>query len=262
MKAINILVLLLIFVYLGLTSCVTHKKVTYLQTQAQIFDTVQPVVDTIVSVTPDDYKIQPFDNIFIRVVTPDPDVSAMFNTIRSTSGSSISERSADIISYSVDADGTIEFPYVGSFEVAGKTLKTIKPELEMALQSYVRGAAVTVKLVNNYISLMGEVQNPGKYIIYKDRMNLFQAITMAGDLTEFSNRKKVQLIRPTPEGNIITKFDLTDRSILSSEFFYVMPNDIIYAEPRKGKFFGMNTFPYSVFLSTITTFILVLNFIK
>lgn len=262
MKVINILLLGLTFVYLTLTSCVTNKKLTYLQLKTAFADTLQPAGDTIMPVTPADYKIQPFDNLFIRVVTPDPQWSAMFNTMPATSGVSFSEQSADLISYSVGADGAIELPYAGKFVVAGKTLNMVKPELEVALKAYVTDAAVMVKLINNYISLIGEVQRPGRYPIYKDRMNIFQAIAMAGDLNEFSNRRKVQIIRPTPQGNIIKGISLTDRSILTSEFFYVMPNDVVYAEPLKGKFFQMNAFPYSVILSTVTTFILVLNFIK
>jgi len=85
---------------------------------------------------------------------------------------------------------------------------------------------------------------------------------MAGDLGEFSNRQKIQLIRQTSDGNIIKEFSLNDRSIMASEFFYVMPNDVIYAMPMKGKFFQLNAFPYSVVLSSITTFILLWNVLK
>jgi polysaccharide export outer membrane protein len=117
-------------------------------------------------------------------------------------------------------------------------------------------------MINNYINIIGEVKNPGRYPIYKDRMNIFQALAMAGDLGEFSNRRKLQIIRQTSVGTTIKEFSLTDRAILTSEFFYVMPNDVIYAQPIKGKFFQMNAFPYSIILSTITTFILILNVIK
>jgi polysaccharide export outer membrane protein len=146
--------------------------------------------------------------------------------------------------------------------VAGKTLALITDDVEKVLKSYVADAAVTVKMVNNYVSIIGEVQRPGKYPIYKDRMNIFQALAMAGDLNEFSNRRKIQLIRQTPDGNFVKEFNLTDRSIMVSEFFYVMPNDVIYAMPMKGKFFQLNAFPYSIILSAITTFVLLLNVLQ
>jgi polysaccharide export outer membrane protein len=146
--------------------------------------------------------------------------------------------------------------------VAGKTLAAVTTEVEKALKGYIADAAVTVKMINNYVSLLGEVKNPGRYPIYKDRLNIFQALAMAGDMGDYSNRQKVQIIRQTPGGNIVKEFTLTDRSVMSSEFFYVMPNDVIYAMPMKGKFFQLNAFPYSVILSSITTFVLLWNVLK
>ena len=77
--------------------------------------------------------------------------------------------------------------------------------------------------------------HPGRYLIYKDRINIFEALSLAGDMSVYSNRQKVQLIRPSPYGPIVKEFSLADRSILTSEFYYVMPNDIIYAIPMQGK---------------------------
>jgi|BarGraNGADG00212_2_1021979.scaffolds.fasta_scaffold13239_2 polysaccharide export outer membrane protein len=248
--------LILVLLTAGLVSCVTNKKLTYLQ-----YSGTPP--DTIAAVTPSNYKVLPFDNLFIRVVTPDPKWSEMFNTLPTTTYSvSVTEQSADLISYPVDGSGAILLPYAGKIVVAGKTLSVITTELETALKGYIADAAVTVKMINNYVSLLGEVTRPGRYPIYKDRLNIFQALAMGGDLSEYSNRQKVQVIRQTQGGNTIKEFSLTDRSIMSSEFFYVMPNDVIYAMPMKGKFFQMSAFPYSVLLSTITTFILMWNVLK
>jgi polysaccharide export outer membrane protein len=238
-----------------LTSCVTNKKLTYLQSEG--------VREEFIAITPATYIIQPYDNLFIRVVTPDPKLAEMFNTMPvAVSGMGVTELSADMLSYSVDDDGTIELPYAGRFMVAGKTLHMVKTELDNALKSYIADAVVTVKMVNNYVSIIGEVQRPGRYPIYKDRLNIFQALAMAGDLDIYSNRKKIQLIRQTPDGNTVKEFSVKDRSIIGSQFFYVMPNDVIYAPPMKGRFFQMNAFPYSVILSTITTFVLLWNVLK
>ncbi|MBK7712018.1 MAG: hypothetical protein IPJ37_14410 [Bacteroidales bacterium] len=117
-------------------------------------------------------------------------------------------------------------------------------------------------MINNYVSLLGEVQRPGKYPIYKDRLNIFQALAMGGDLGNYSDRQKIQIIRPTARGNLVKEFSLADRSILTSEFFYVMPNDVIYAKPMKGKFFHMDQFPYALIISTITTGLLIYSVIK
>jgi polysaccharide biosynthesis/export protein len=239
-----------------LTSCVTSKKLTYLQYNGT-------KNDNIISVTPTAYTIQPYDNLFIRVVTPDPKWSDMFNTLPATVGGiTMTEQSADMLSYTVDGNGEIQLPYAGKFMVKGKTLDIVKTELETALKAYIADAVVMVKMVNNYVSLIGEVQRPGKYLIYKDRMNIFEALAMGGDLGEFSNRQKIQLIRQTHDGNKIMEFSLSDRNIMATEFYYVMPNDVIYAQPMKGKFFQLNAFPYAIILNAITTFILMWNVLK
>jgi polysaccharide biosynthesis/export protein len=246
------------FVMLSLiaASCVTNKKLTYLQSEGT-------PTDTTISVTPADYKVLPFDNLFIKVVTPDPKLSEMFNTTPITSGGlSLSEQSADLISYPVDKDGNISLPYAGKIPVAGKTLRVIAGEVEASLKNYIADPAVAVKMINNYVSLLGEVQRPGKYAIYKDRLNIFQALAMGGDLGNYSDRQKIQIIRPTSKGNLVKEFSLSDRSILTSEFFYVMPNDVLYAKPMKGKFFHMDQFPYALIISTITTGILLYNVVK
>jgi polysaccharide biosynthesis/export protein len=236
-----------------LTSCITTRKLTYLQQTS-----THP--DSISSVRVGDYRILPFDNLYIRVVTPDPKWAEMFNTMQTNaSGINVTEQSANLISYSVDSEGNIELPYAGKIRVAGKTLSMIKPELENTLKAYVADASITVKLVNSYISIIGEVRSPGRYPIYMERMNIFQALALAGDLGDFSNRQKLQIIRPTEGGTIVMEFSINDRNIMDSDLFYVMPNDVIYAEPVKGRFFRMNEFPYSLILSAITTFVLFWN---
>ena len=155
--------------------------------------------------------------------------------------------------YVVDRDGNIEIPFVGKVNVAGETLNNVKVKLESTFSSYVKDASITVRLVNNYVSLIGEVGSPGRYPLTKNRVNVFEALAMAGDLSEFSNRSKIQLIRPTPYGPVIKEFSLRDRSILDSEYYYVMPNDIIYAPPLKGRTFQMNSEIYTVILGVLNT---------
>ena len=247
----NLTIVFILLIITILTSCVTNRDLTYLQYQGD------PPQDTVASVTPATYKVQPNDNLFIMVVTPDPRLSVMFNTLPITSyGITITEQTADLISYPVDSSGTIRIPYAGRLHVAGKTLQHITADVEVALASYISDAAITVKLVNNYVSLVGEVQRPGKYLIYKEHLNIFQALALGSDLSDFSNRQKVQIIRQTTGGNLVKEFSLLDRSILSSEFFYVMPNDVIYAKPIRGRFFRMNEFPFTYILSTFTVIVL------
>lgn len=254
---LNLLSLILI-----LSSCITHKKLTYLRYSEELDRSVTPESDIRIHVTPSAYKIMPYDNLFIRVLTPDPQWSALFNIMPVGAGGAVTEESAGLFGYPVDGDGYIEIPFVGKVKSAGKTLSELKVELDSTFKNYVTDAAITVRLVNNYISLLGEVKAPGRYPLTKDRINVFEALSMAGDMGEFSNRQKVQLIRPSPYGPIIKEFSLLDRSILSSEFYYVMPNDIIYIKPISGRTYSHNTSIYSLFLSTITTALVIISYFR
>jgi len=177
-------------------------------------------------------------------------------------GGAVTEESAALFGYPVDVHGNIEIPFVGQVKAAGKTLSELKVELDSTFKNYVTDAAISIRLVNNYVSLLGEVRAPGRYPLTKDRINIFEALSMASDMSEFSNRQKVQLIRPSPYGPIIKEFSLSDRSILASEFYYILPNDIIYVKPISGRMFAHNTSIYSLLLSTITTALVIISYFR
>ncbi len=245
----------LVFGLCILNSCVTTRKTTYLQEYRK---SEIPSEYT----APETYLIQPSDNLYIRVSTPDPRLSAIFNAMPVGGTMTMSEESSALLSYSVQLDGSVELPYIGSIDVVGKTLSEAKDAIEVVLVDYVSDAAITVKLVNNYVSILGEVNAPGLYPIYKDRLNIYQALSMAGDMAEYSDRFRVSIVRQTTEGSIVKEFDLTDKNIIDSEFYYIMPNDVIYAKPMKGKFFAMNQFPFTLIFASITTFLLLHSYLQ
>jgi len=258
MKTTNAFFLISLTIILIFSSCVTPGKLTYLQYSELPDNSAAPRSDNRATITPVAYKIMLYDNLFIRVITPDPQWSALFNTMPETGA--MTEESASLLGYPVDGNGDIEIPFVGKLAVAGKTLAEIKAELDSTFKSYVNDAAITVRLVNNYISIIGEVSMPGRYPLTKDRINVFEALSMAGDLADYSDRQKIQLIRPSPYGPIVKEFSLLDRSILTSEFYYLMPNDIIYAQPMFGRSFQNNATIFTVILSTVTTGLVIFGF--
>lgn len=262
MKRHTAMLLVTVLMMVLTSSCVSRKKLTYLQfnDKAQQYD--QSFGDNRPSVTPSAYKIMPYDNLYIRVITPDPQWSELFNSMPIGAGGSVTQESAGLFGYSVDDDGFIEIPFVNKVKVGGLTLAEIKAELDSIFKNYVTDAAITIRLVNNFISVIGEVNAPGRYPLTKDRMNIFEALSMAGDMSAFSDRQKVQLIRPSPYGPVIKEFSLADRSILSSEFYYIMPNDVIYAIPMQGRSFELNATFWSLVLSTITSTLGVLAFFR
>jgi polysaccharide export outer membrane protein len=260
MKMRASVILISLSIILILSSCVSKKKLTYLQYPDKSVDYDLSERDFITGVTPAAYRIMPYDNLFIRVVTPDPQWSSLFNIETGITG--LTQESAGLSGYPVDKDGNIEIPYVGIVNVGGKALPEVKDELDSIFKNYVSDAAITVKLVNNAVSIIGEVTNPGRYGIYKDRINIFEAISLASDLNELGNREKVQLIRPSPYGPIIKEFSLLDRNILSSEFYYIMPNDIIYVLPRQGRANSTAISFYTLFLTSLSTALVIISYFR
>ena len=257
MNKVRLLALFLIIITAG--SCVSKRKLTYLQFSNNSVRS-DMIKETGPSVTPAAYKIMPNDYLYIRVITPDPQWSSLFNMQAGEGG--ITQESAALSSYPVDTDGNIEIPYVGKVQVASKTLSEIKVDLEKVFKNYVTDAAITVRVVENNISIIGEVNAPGRYPITKDLMTIFEAMALAGDLSPYSDRQRVQLIRPSPYGPVIKEFSLADRSILNSEYYYVMPNDIIYAMPMRGRSFQVNSSVYTIFLTTITTALVIISYFR
>ena len=237
-----------------LNACVTNKKTTYLQ---EYKESNYPTEYS----PPEHYLLQTNDNLYVKVNTPDPTLALLFNIIPQTGAITTNEQTTQLMSYAIDLDGNVDLPYIGKIHVLEKTLAEAKEMIADELKDYVADASVIVRLVNTYVTVLGEVRAPGTYLLYKDRLNVFQAIALAGDISEYGDRYKVRIIRQTNEGPIVKEFDLTDKNITSSEFYYVFPNDVIYAKPMKGKFFAMNTFPFALILTSITTLILLSSYI-
>lgn len=211
-----------------------------------------------------DYLIQPGDNLYIRVLGLDNQTADLFSIQPGGVYSQYlnNELSVYLSSYSVNPQGFIEFPVIGTVLVKDKSLDEIKAQVQEAINEYMRDATVIVKLVNFRIAVLGEVMRPGQFPVFQTRLSVFEALAMAGDMSTWGDRKNVQLVRRTATGSEVHSLDLSSRRILESEYYYLMPDDVIYVTPMKAKTFAFTTFPYSIVFSTITTTLLILNFLK
>jgi len=243
-----------------LSSCVPQKKIKYLQ-RLQEKDTA--------SLNPNkrnaDYKIHVKDNLYIRVFALDEKAFFFFN--KQSGASSFNDFANDasiyLNSYSVNADGNIDFPIVGMIHVRDLTVDQVKAILQKQISEYLKETTVVVKMVNFRVTLVGELFRPGEFTIYKDDLNVFEAISLAGDMTEYANRGRVALIRQVNGGSQVHYLDLTSEKILSSPYYYLQPNDIIYISPLGYKRWGLgSTFPWAIVLSSVTTALLLINYIK
>ncbi len=240
------------------SSCVPQKKMLYMQMKTES--------DSMASFKNErkiDYLIQPGDNLYIRVVSLDEKTNLLLNPLGSQYSNNLnSDAGIYLNSYTVSEQGNVQFPLIGLLPVKGKTVSEVKDMIQTKLNVYLKEAIIIVKLVNFNITLLGEVNKPGQYKIYQNNINVFQAVSMAGDLTDFANRNKVAIIRETKNGSQIHYIDMTKRDVLSSDYFFLKPNDIVYVEPVKGKQFTFAQFPYGVVFGFISSTILLLNYFK
>lgn len=237
-------------------SCIPQRKIEYLQNPVDLeskYSLMQFEAN----------KIQTNDQLLIIVSSFD---EVMFNFVedqnRGANSTFSTELSLSSISYSVDDSGYIYYPVIGKFMVKGLTMQEASEQLKIKLSTYFDQPNVIIKLAYNKITILGAVNDPGYHTYSKDRITIFDALGLAGDVTLHGNLKEVYLIRNLDEDIVKTKVDLTSDNILLSEYYYLRPNDFLYVKPRStAKWRDMST-PVSLFLSSITTAILVLNYIS
>ena len=188
-----------------------------------------------------DAKIMPKDLLTITVNTTDPEAAAPFNltvqTPANVSRSTSLTSQATLQQYLVSNEGTIEFPVLGLLHISGLTKSEAENLICEKLGDYLKETPiVTVRMTNYKISVLGEVANPGMFTINNEKVNIFEALALAGDLTIWGMRDNVKLIREDADGkrHIIT-LNLNKSNILTSPYYYLQQNDIIYVTPNKVK---------------------------
>lgn len=229
--------LLLSLVTAILTSCSSPKNVAYIQNSDSI--------DFSRSASLYDARIMPKDILTITINTVNPEASAPFNlTIAnelSTSGgrARLASGGQTLQTYLVDNQGCIEFPIVGSLEVGGLTKSGCEKLIHDKIQRYMNAEEnpiVTVRMSNYKISVLGEVNKPGMFTVGNEKINIFEALAQAGDLTIYGVRDRVKLIRENAKGKKdVYTLNLNDAEIINSPYYYLQQNDVIYVEPNKVK---------------------------
>ena len=248
----NNYLLLLLFTGLFLASCVPQKKIIYLQDIPKDDSTTAFVNERSLS-----YKVQPGDNLYIKISSLEEKSTTYFNEI---SGSSSGGSNLYLNSYLVNDTGYFHFPSLGYIYVKDLTAEEIQLKLEKRLTEYLVNPLVIVRLASFRITLLGEFKNPGKYDVYQSTINIFEAVSLGGDMTDFAKRDKIAIIRQTSNGSELIRINLNDKRILESDYYYLLPNDIVYAEPVKAKQFVSTNFPYGMIFSVLSTVLLLYVF--
>ncbi len=209
-----------------------------------------------------DYHLKSGNNLYVKIMSANQDADDFFNPGISTSGNIYYDAAIYLTSYSVDDEGYVELPFVGKIFAKGKTIEEFSIDVSEVIGEYLKKTMVVVKLVNYNITVVGEVNRAGQYKIYQDKINIFEVLGMAGDFTTYAKRDDVVIVRHTEKGSKVHHLDLLSDDILESDFYYLMPDDIVYVMPLKGKNFAYQMFPYALIISSISLILVIFSILK
>ena len=233
MKIRNLLFLVTLLVLA--TGCTSYKNVPYLQ-YPEIANNLSKEIPLY------DAKIMPKDLLSITVNTSDPQAAAPFNLTMQTPinvgmSNAYTTTQPSLQQYLVTNEGEITMPVIGKLKVGGLTKTEAENKIREQLMSYLKEEPiVTVRMANYKISVLGEVARPGTFNIGNEKVNVLEALAMAGDMTVYGVRTNVKLIREDAKGKrIIEMLDLTKSDFIHSPYFYLKQNDILYVTPNETK---------------------------
>jgi len=241
---------LFLLVTLFCFSCTSYKNVPYFQDLG--VDSIR--TERISNYTP--LLVQPGDLLAVHVnsLNYEQDLRINYNLERQSGSSAVSQDHPGenaVIGYLVDRDGNVKLPFLGNVKVAGYTTTQISTILEDQLATYLSKPVVSVRIQNFKVSVMGDVKNPGTYYSNNERFTITEALSMAGDLNTTGVRQNILLIREDNGNRKYVKIDLRSKNTITSPYFYLKNNDVIYVQPNKEKVLGSD--------STLQKFALVLS---
>ena len=251
-RALTVLLLPLL-----LGACVAQNQLPYLQ--GKNYSTTAP---TQIENEPQAYRLQPGDVLNVRVQSVQPALNDMFSMMPGQNFMSGEPSILYLSGYLVDDTGSISLPTAGRLKVAGLTMEQSQQLIQKEVGKFMRDANVAVRLTSFRLTVLGEVRAPGRYFVYNPQATVFEALGLAGDLTEFGNRTNVKLIRQTATGSEVVLLDLTDPNLLRSKYYYLLPNDALYVEPMKARTGRGNAGNLGLVFAGLSTVILLLSFIR
>lgn len=246
---------LIIFLIAGIliVSCTPTKKLKY------VLNTGDDVYKNQYLNARSEKTIQPYDYLYIKIFSLDERTNSIFN------GQNDYAYQTELLSYTVDGKGSINVPFIGSINVKDLTINEAKDKIEKSLGLYLRDISVIVRFVSNKVTILGEANRPGQYSFYDEKITVFQALGFANGVNTFGDKSDITLIRE--KDNVIKYYylDLTKKNIAESDYYYLLPNDIIIINPVNAKYRELRDYSISListFAQTVFTIATVYFLIK
>lgn len=235
MKKINLSLLLLIAVVLS--SCVSMKKMIYLQGSEDLVNMPQRIADTYA------IRLKPNDIVYVTVTGYNDELMKPFKNSQMLGSNTSAGQSTGFL---IDPQGYVTIPYVGKILASGKTTNQLSEDIRKRLiaEDYMKEPNVTVRMADYKISVMGEVKNPGQKTISGERVTILEALSMAGDLPETARRDSILVVREDRGLRSAYYIDLTKSAdIFNSPAYYLQQNDVVYVKPNNtARVKGSSTF--------------------
>ena len=241
----------LVLLLLIIQGCTPTSKITYLNdSQIGEWD---------VSQIPPKHHLKIGDIILVRVISRNEESNSLFNLETNTNSGNRNLTAANMYlnGFTISQEGTIDIPNVGDVFVLNQTLEEAESTISLKAEEFLINPFVIVKLANFQFTILGEIKAPGNYPVYKEGLTIYDAIAMSGGITDYGNLKKVKIVRTEKNKKQVYNINLTSSNILTSDFFYLRNNDLIYIQPLKFK--GFKKSQSQLLLSALTTFAVLFN---
>jgi polysaccharide export outer membrane protein len=242
----------LLFVVLFYSSCVTTADLEYISSNNQEISTSNSYSE--------EYRLKEGDLLSVQISTTSPQQHDFFNK-EQTSNSQLMIQNPYLYGYLIKPDGFLDLPSFGKVKAEGFTLRELENIIKQIAISYFEKPVVKINIINFDITILGEVNSPGTFRIVDPTVNILYALSLAGDMTKFGNRKKVKIIRTDNNTQRVFYIDLSDEKVLENPSFMLHSHDIIYVAPLKKQFYAINdiTKAVSLLMSAITIYLLINN---
>lgn len=202
-------------------------------------------------------KIQSNDLLNIQLSSLNTESNSLFNVGTLPTAPGASGQTSLVEGYLVDKNGDIDFPVLGRVKLTGLTKEEAVAKMTNAIGAYVKSPIVTIRLLNFKVTVIGEVNKPSSFTVPNERINILEALGLAGDMTPYGKRENVLLIRETDNVRSTTRLNLNDKATLASPYFYLQQNDVVYVEPDKLKQVQASTNPRTLTIATMSISVLV-----
>lgn len=217
---------LIVFILLPLIFSCSRRNLGYFSNYGD-----EKLLTEDITLKPKQPIIQTGDLLQISITDANPAAAAPFNRISSNTTSTNSSSVNSQEGYLVDENGIIDFPILGRIKIGGQTKAEAKLSLTNLLTNYLGNPMVSIRYLNYRITVLGEVKSPSTFLVPSERINLIEALGMAGDLTIYGKRENIKIINEANGVRTVAQLDLNDKAILDSPYYYLQPNDIVYVEP-------------------------------